>query len=168
MTTTTALRTITGQNLGVQLHSKVAGVELRQSAMKPVRNDSWHKPQGGLWTSTKDENIVSGWYEWAHSEGMLPTEATTWELTPERDAVLIEVDSLGDLTALLERYSEGERWGRMPRIDFEAMVQDGFDGMHLTDSGQWATRMSDPSLYGWDCESTVWFRWAFEGLTVIT
>lgn len=30
--------------------------------------------------------------------------------------------------------------------------------MHLTSEGQWRTRMSSPSLYGWDCESTLFFR----------
>jgi len=31
-----------------------------------------------------------------------------------------------------------------------------YDAIHLTDRGQWATRMTHPkNLYGWDCESVL-------------
>ena len=35
--------------------------------------------------------------------------------------------------------------------DFEAMAKD-YDVIKLTDEGQWKTRLTNPSLYGWDCE----------------
>jgi hypothetical protein len=47
-------------------------------------------------------------------------------------------------------------------FDFEKLAQD-YDAMHLTKRGQIETRFSyDVNLWGgWDCESTVWFRWVF-------
>ena len=74
------------------------------------------------------------------------------------------VDTLADLRGLLKGYSLNR--GRaedhfFQPLDFERMAAD-FDAVHLTDEGQWATRLTQPSLYGWDCESTCWLRWAFE------
>jgi len=167
MTTTTVLRTITGQDLGTQLHSKRLGLTLCASKMEPVTNDRFHKPQGGLWTSTANDETVSGWYEWGKNEGMIAPNAVTWTLIPEPNALLVEIDSYGDLTALVAQYGGSGSYGQLV-IDFEAMARDGYDGMHLTDRGQWATRMSKPNLYGWDCESTVWFRWAFSSVVGTT
>lgn len=34
------------------------------------------------------------------------------------------------------------------------MKNDGIECIHLTESGQWNTRLTRPlNLYGWDCES---------------
>jgi hypothetical protein len=74
------------------------------------------------------------------------------------------VSCLDDLKVLLTTYpldrGKSEDYAFQP-LDFERMAQD-FDGMHLTDEGQWSTRLTQPSLYGWDCESTCWFRWMFD------
>ncbi len=131
---------------------------------EPVRNDNFVKPKGGLWTSTwLGEAKVSGWAEWCRIEGFHPGPYRTWLLTPKADLRLAVVDSLNDLKALLRTYalptpmeSEFLVW-----LDFERMAQD-YDGMRLTDTGQWATRLTQPSLYGWGCESTCWFTWAFD------
>ncbi len=34
-----------------------------------------------------------------------------------------------------------------------------YDGLHLTEKGQWDTHMGRTNLYGWDMESTLWFKW---------
>jgi hypothetical protein len=49
-------------------------------------------------------------------------------------------------------------------LDFEAISND-YDGIHLTTNGESATRLtSGISLYGWDVECTLWFRWCFESV----
>jgi len=52
-------------------------------------------------------------------------------------------------------------------MDWEEIAKH-YDGVMLTEAGQVHTRYSRPlSLYGWDCESTVWFRDVFEGVKKI-
>ena len=47
-------------------------------------------------------------------------------------------------------------------INFYEMSKD-YDAIHLTEKGQWKTRMTRPvSLYGWDCETVYWFRMKFK------
>jgi len=61
---------------------------------------------------------------------------------------------------LIERYPRtlGGRRG----LDFKHLPAE-YDGLHLTNEGYLSTRSarSGPALVGWDCESTLWFRWIF-------
>lgn len=93
---------------------------------------------------------------------------TGWILRPHADARILHLDGHDDLEGLHAAYprcfgpyatllSPG-RHGSFCSIDWVRVSQD-YDAVHLTHAGQWATRMTSPlSLYGWDCESTVWFR----------
>lgn len=130
----------------------------------PIRNARTVKPNGGLWTSTYDPERGSAWVQWCLSEEFdIPTDGV-WQgriLTPRRDARIAVIDSLDDLERLYRRYPLEVISGLWSVLDFERMAAD-YDAVHLTDDGQWATRLTHPySLYGWDCESTNWFRWAF-------
>lgn len=128
------------------------------SMMKPVRNLAWVKPEGGLWTSTKDTSEDYGWRWFAGIE--MPqwlTEATPYTLTPVKPVA--QIDSYADFVEILDRFPFDDDWGSRS-IDFEAMSL-YYSGLNLTMEGQYTTRLSAPNLYGWDCESTVWFEWAF-------
>jgi len=149
----------------------------------PVRGEKpgWAKPAArcAFWTSTHgDEDSWLAWLigeVWSPGAGRLEDHGF-WLLEPDPAARVYEIDALDDLVTLLRDYglpkyptlpdagllSEDKRiLADDKRPDFEAMARDGFDGLHLTGEGQWLTRLSLPSLYGWDCESTLWFRWAF-------
>lgn len=126
------------------------------------------KPRsGGLWTSTfLGMGQISGWAQWCRDETFGHDKARLWLLTPDPEANVVHVDTLADLHDLHERYGITETFGEGRytdhQLDWSAMVDVGVDAMHLTDEGQWATRLSHPiDLYGWDCESTLWLRWAF-------
>jgi hypothetical protein len=89
-----------------------------------------------------------------------------WVLTPDPAVHVFVVHTLDDLATLDRRYP----WHPVPDmagmtllrgLDFERMRADGYDGVHLTEQGQWRTRLTELNLYGWDCESTIWLRWAF-------
>jgi len=138
-----------------------------EARFKPIRNRSFVKPENGLWTSTwLGEPKVSGWVEWCRSESFSIGGHQTWLLTPKPEARIAVVREMQDLKTLLNRYplQRGKSEDHfMQYLDFERMAQD-FDGMHLTEAGQWETRLTQPSLYGWDCESTCWFRWMFDGV----
>lgn len=127
------------------------------------REHGWIKPVGGLWTSTyRPETQDSEWVEWCIAESFSEPSTLQWSLlTPKQDARVAIVDTLADLQRFLASYEYSQSlYSRF--LDFDSLARD-YDGMHLTSSGQWATRLSMPdNLYGWDCESTVWFRWCFE------
>jgi hypothetical protein len=146
--------------LGEQLHIGLA-LDLSQT-VAPVTNAHFVKPGGGLWTSSFIDGR-SEWVDWVESERFLDSYSLTWHvLTPDPASRIYVIDSLADLTRLLDRYAVKKKWdGSMRWPDFERIAGE-YDAMHLTAEGQWATRLTHPdSLYGWDCESTLWFRWSF-------
>jgi len=124
------------------------------------------KPRGGLWTSTHTPADVhlSDWSRWCHDE--MPEwlhHRIAWKLQP-RAARLIVIDTLADLVSVVRQFPAVDRRysDRAEHPDWHAIAGAGYDGVHLTEKGQWRTRMSMPeNLYGWDCESTLWFRWCF-------
>lgn len=138
--------------------------------LKPVtrgaRDYDWVKPDGGLWTSTWDPEYGSGWIDWCLAESFAGPSFNVWLLTPDPAARLYEVATLDDLERLVEQYpGETGRLGGTREYPSWTAVAEDYDGVHLTDDGQWATRMSHPvNLYGWDCECTLWFRWKFTGV----
>jgi hypothetical protein len=130
------------------------------------------KPFGGLWTSTLDDDGSCDWARWCRDEQWRDVDhAAWWELRAITDAPVIEIDTYADLEHLMVAYgmaTENANYLDDPDdpsfqvIDFAALIRDGFVGIHLTEQGQQATRYSLPyTLYGWDCESTIWFDWAF-------
>jgi len=60
--------------------------------------------------------------------------------------------------AILQGLSSGNnRFDPVPRL------AEDYDALHLTHDGYLRTRSPrrSPRLVGWDCESTLWFRWMF-------
>lgn len=130
--------------------------EFKQEKFKPCVNDMCrNKPRcGGFWASTllpETENY-SAWAKWGICEDFLLerlNQAVVFALSPK--AKIYEINSVQDLTTLLDKYSHPALVGR--QIDFEKLSK-VYDAIHLTERGQIATRMSYPDdLYGWDVES---------------
>jgi hypothetical protein len=97
--------------------------------------------------------------DWCVSEQYAGPSFNVWLLNPDPAARIAHIDTYSDLAALVAAYPGPGVDTRFP--DWEAVSRD-YDAVHLTDAGQWATRLSHPhDLYGWDCESTLWFRWCF-------
>lgn len=153
----------------------VSNEKVRQFGISPVKNHDYRsKPEynTGFWTSTYDEKIGSDWIQWCiHDSGWIPRDGK-WKgflLQANKNARILHVDCFDDLKKICEKYMipnefGGLRLSGLTSIDFVKMAND-YDGMHLTRKGQWETRFSIPSLYGWDCESTVWFRDVFDRVT---
>ena len=120
------------------------------------------KPYGGIWTSTYHPDFGSDWIAWARSEFTAVLEgcqAHLLRLERSKKLRILWINSLPDLEAAHSQYPLDHH--EIPSLDFEAIARD-YDGMHLTVAGQARTRLTFPlSLYGWDCESTIWFRWCF-------
>ena len=132
----------------------------RNVAPPPFQVLSGIKPWGGLWTSTWRPEGGTEWTEWCQAEHFGTPYAKAWLLWPSKSARVAVIDRLEDLGGLIQAFP-GPTWGGRSGIDFEAAALE-LDGIHLTSEGQWATRLTQPNLYGWDCESTLWLRWVFD------
>jgi hypothetical protein len=136
-----------------------------EETVAAVRNRSggWTKPQFGLWTSTYHPERGSDWVQWCLAEEFSIPPNGEWRgviLRPRRGARVYHVRTHEDLRRLVECYPHNADTYRL-YPNWRAISRD-YDAVHLTEKGQWATRLSYPhDLYGWDCESTVWFRWCF-------
>lgn len=139
-------------------------------------NGGWAKPVGGFWTSTYDDRRLSDWCQWCLSaEWNVSRDIPVfpiWELEPEPEAKVLRIDSLADLATVVEQYPskplDPELGPELPDWQFPdwPAVAEDYDAVHLTADGQWETRLTQPyNLYSWDCESTLWFRWAFTRVT---
>ena len=124
------------------------------------------KPVNGIWTSTLTPlaDYTCDWHRWCSQKHYgLTEESKLWALEPREDVEVFVIESQNDLILLLDEFERNDGAISPPDdryIDFEAMAE-LYDGLRLTEKAQWKTRMTRPSLYGWDCESTVWFDWAF-------
>jgi hypothetical protein len=136
---------------------------LRAVEIPAVRNDPKRisKPRGGLWTSTYEPEYGSAWVRWCVAYRYTDPFESHWTVMLAPEAARVEtIDSSAMLAELIERYPRTLRGRR--GLDFELLSRD-YDCLHLTPRGYLQTRSSrsGPSLRGWDCESTVWFRWIF-------
>lgn len=118
---------------------------------------SFNKPRYPhvLWASPADSDY--GWQQWCNDEGfgdLDPMRRWMIELLPS--ARLLTIDTLFDLQCLVAAYP-GEHLHLSTDIAWPLVARD-YDAVHLTEAGQWATRMTVPDLYGWDCESLAIFR----------
>lgn len=114
----------------------------------PIQNRNWHKPRGGLWSSPVDSD--HSWKDWCDSESF-GTLDDSFEF--EYDGETFVIDSSFDLLSM-PRLAQVDGYA-MFSPDFEKMLSDGIDAIHLTAKGEPLTRFSEPSLYGWDCETVL-------------
>lgn len=143
--------------LGPQLHM---GEKNPKDTKYEIKNEpGFPKPKNGVWTSTFDKDSGSSWMAWCRSAipQWLQEKGNICEV--KDDVKIAEIDSFEDLENMLDKYGI-EKFG-IKTIDFEKLAED-YDGLHLTEKGQWKTRLTEPSLYGWDAESTIFFRDVFK------
>lgn len=140
-------------------------------SIKPVINGYTCKPQsGGMWTSTYKNNGNSGWTEFLLSNRIETHDLNelSWFLVyPKSEARILVINSISDAITLYKRYgiknSDFPTKKNMMAIDFVS-IEEEYDGINLTHKCQLETsdRSVFPNFYGWDCESTLWFRWKFD------
>lgn len=184
----TKLHVVSGEELGRQAfvcgsarlsppdQSKFVPVEASPRPCSKPRSLSVDRRSGGLWTSTFDERYGSGWVQWCQGEQWGYADAhegaeprwQTWVLDPEQTARIARIACYADLAALVAAYPQTEHSADRGYGEWSEscpawhLIAEDFDAVNLTENGQWDTRLSHPlSLYGWDCESTLWLRWAF-------
>lgn len=119
---------------------------------KPIKNQNWVKPSGGLWTSPIDSKW--GWKDWCESENFHTNSLNKmFKLKFKPDSKVIVIDSLEDLKSLPTQSNQLYLFQKY--LDFEKLSLVA-DAIWLTEKGQSETRLSyDINLYGWDCESVL-------------
>jgi hypothetical protein len=144
------------------------------SHMKPVVNGYTCKPSfGGIWTSTY-MNGTSAWIEFCKKDCSGDRQVLKQKLDgvnhyilyPSVHTKIFRVDSIADCLILFNVFGisnvDFPKDNSLMTLDFQR-IQSVYDGIHLTRRGEFETRdkFSFPNLHGWDCESTLWFRWSF-------
>jgi len=148
--------------LGTQLF---VGTRPQAKLLRPVANGTHFKPLGGIWTSPYlGAPPYSPWIEWCVEQSFGSGVYEMWLLEPRANVRVLSLDSDADIVHL-EQLPGYElvpgRWN----IDYEALAQQ-YDGMRMSASFIHRYRLDyrgryDMVVYGWDVESTVWFRWVF-------
>jgi hypothetical protein len=124
----------------------------------PIKNrPGSNKPEGGLWSSPFNPDTGSEWIEWMNAEHFnIPCkDSLITFLRVNNDGKFLVINTLNDLIDILNIFqvkSEHEYYD--PVLDYEELSMH-VDGIYLTSKGQWATRLTRPSLYGWDCETVL-------------
>lgn len=143
------------------------------------------KPRGGFWSSPEMEpphgtsGPWSAWLDWCRSEQYGPTSGYLTRIHPHPGARFLLLDCEGTAAQAFARYPQEPPPLPWPisgkALSWQAMADDGIDGVYLTEAGQAVTRFPTgtrievpsempgahhtsyvPDLYGWDC-ATVWF-----------
>lgn len=145
------------------IHDRPFAAELLTSPT----NVNWVKPQGGLWASPITAPQRTVWTDWLEQEqaDLYSADLLFHSVSLAPATRILRIDSLEDLREVLSAYFyDSDLFAQLQLpyclLDFEAMARD-WDGLYLTDEGQWATRLpplGQPSLYGWDLESLCLFN----------
>ena len=153
----------------------------RDEVLEPLRRHINCKANGGLYTSTfLGEELGSHWLQWCMGNDFHLPNDDIWNgyfIEIKKDAKIYVVDSVEDMNFLFDNYSTMFHEGiNMEEIDFVKLSQD-FDGLHMTMQGERVTRHPflfgfegniHRNMYGWDVESTHFFRDVFDSIEPIT
>jgi hypothetical protein len=149
----------------------------------PISNHIMCKANGGLYTSTYlGQDVGSDWLQWCiANEFNIPEDGIwkCWLINIKKDANIFVVDNVDDMHELYDRYEHPMFEGsRTMQIDYTKMSKD-YDGIHMTRRGERATRHGNifsrtsnmardsRNMYGWDVESTHFFRDVFKNIIPI-
>lgn len=109
------------------------------------------KPQGGLWCSPLDS--AYGWIDWCRDESFDDIDHKQRVIFDIDMTKFLAIDNVEDMENKLPWYLFHDMF---PAIDFEELIQQGTEGIHLTEKGLIDTRWSSlHSLSGWDCETVL-------------
>lgn len=126
----------------------------KSEEFKPILNQMFIKPLGGLWTSP----VIStwSWRDWCASQEYGECiQENSFNLKFNKDAKILIIESYQDLEEIVKDYRilSDPLLKFFTILDFEKL-RESCDAIWLTEEGQRQTHLSTPlSLYGWDCES---------------
>lgn len=163
-----------------QLH--VGTLNPIEKVKSPLKNHVMCKAIGGLFTSTfLGNDLGSDWIQWCVLNEFGLPENDIWNgylIDINKDANIFVVNTVADMHYLFDTYSyELVEGSKIEQINFIKMSED-YDGVHITKQGEMVTRhpylfdrrenIGLRSMYGWDCESTHFFRNVFDNVEEIS
>jgi hypothetical protein len=125
-----------------------------------------YKPSGGIWTSTWETAFEIGWPWWCLAEDFHEI-VEGWLLEP-RPCRVLTIDDFETALAFMRQYGTTIKGLSMTvHPEWEKVAVD-YDAVRVTNPYSPGLRFGAAEelgllFYGWDCESTVWLRWCFEG-----
>lgn len=149
---------IRGAALGLQIH---LGREPRRPLdvhWVEIEDRPFHKPARGFWTSSVIPDGGIPYLDYCtrvlELDGVAGRRA--WQLDPSPEARVYQINDVDDLDHAFSTYTD-ER-GVFCATKVRAA---GFDAVNVTDDAIRLSLGTERSLLWWNCESTIWFRWAF-------
>lgn len=152
-------------------HSKTKAAPDPSLLLFPTNRQHRSKPDGGLWTSP--EGSEYGWIDWLRDNEYL--ERPSWHsgfwyrFHVDGEPNLLVVDSPEAVNRTMERWSLPDSLVpdlddfALRTLDHESICAAGYDGLWLTHEAEsycrWQMQMI---MYGWDCETVLWYRWCFD------
>jgi hypothetical protein len=151
----------------------------------------WNKPNGGIWSSNYDTQ--TGFSVWVFAMikawGYAPNGAFDFRTTPryvlevDSNTRILTIASSADWQAVRGAYRmqkeyvppalwPGELAGLISKrrniapLNFDRIAAE-YDALYLTQSGYDETFDQPNGTFGWEAESTCWFRWCFTKVTDI-
>ena len=157
------------------LKLRVMGIDkVDRTQFRRIRNRRFwgNKPSGGLWTSPVESKY--GWKDFVESEDYRPLKylENQVDLELKLSTKLFMIDSFEDYKSAPKKIFPPRFQGDKPQetIDFEKLVQAGYDGLWLTYDGLKAMEVLGPEdvgekqfindnpLFGWDVETVLLFN----------
>lgn len=129
-------------------------------SLHPEKRISWYKPDKGLWASPELDDHLSVWTKWCEEENYSHNGVSLdkyFKFKISKAARVCVINTMDDLKALVRKCPGTEETGRASVGWILCPLE--YDVIYLTDEGQWNTRLTYPSLYGWDMESCVIFNY---------
>ena len=131
----------------------------------PIGDFFRNKPVGGIWTSTLNNNTC-GWLDWLRVNWPARGGDTAVIFTPKANVKVYQIKDLETMKAASTRVvpRAGYFGGDSAMIDFKRLIDEGYDGVNVTQEAAEAFHCSFGNNLGftdlncWDSESTVWFH----------
>lgn len=145
--------------------------KLKKGLFKSIKNRRcWNKPRGGIWASPLNSN--HSWRKFCLDENFnIGTLKKHILFKISSNSKIYIINSYLDLINLRKYFIHNtDIIFNEITIDYEKMMKDGYDGIYLTENGEYDTRFppcgrydcslmgGKLDLYGWDCESIVVFN----------
>ena len=146
-----------------------------QNLFRERRSMLSNKPNCGLWASKLNDEF--GWKEWCEQEGYrLDRLIESFKFTISENAKIMQIKGVGVPDELKPYINNGSiqvslfglsffREGYQKMIDFDRMIEDGYDGIEftITETPFWNNEAESHNvlwdmMYGWDCNSIVIFN----------
>lgn len=125
--------------------------KFKSECFNPIRNRShWNKPSGGLWTSPIAS--TDGWLNWCEDNHFSTGDNSKSFVLELNNPKIFTINS----PYIDDKYLvEGDKpiLDFMKYLNYEMIVDEGYDVIHLTTSALYDGASIMSPFYGWDCET---------------